>query len=356
MGRTYASEHSLLQVQSLIGNRVVSQRLVRERGWIPTGILQRQTAPEEAQFTDAAPVAVNTAAQAVHLDTAVGERLEEFLAEFQGISVHVRWTDGEQVIKDTVTVHPPYFMNLPPNAKHDTRVRYERAIANRRVAERDSENKSQVARRQDWVGKGTPESIAAILQEAVDNNRIAFDRKQQNYPSADDMRQWLIKFGIGIDCSGFVVQALNAVMAELYGQEGIPAEESPNLNVRNFGSGSLKGGTRQFTRVEQPKDLRPGDTMWSAGHIRIVTSVMSSTTNIEFETAESTPGPKLAPGEPGSLGPTGVRWRYSDPEHFRLLEQQEGDRWKRVKKAFTFGRYRALTAFENQYGNSVQAR
>ncbi|MFN8469039.1 MAG: hypothetical protein U0X20_26010 [Caldilineaceae bacterium] len=158
--------------------------------------------------------------------------------------------------------------------------------------------------------KITPENPAAILQDAVDNKKVPFPTAQK-HPDAENLRQWLVTYGIGIDGSEFDSQALNLVMGDLAGQNGGAAPLAPIA----LGSGRLKGGAKNFARFTQPKELRPGDTMWREGHIHIVTSVSASTKEVQFMTAESAAAQQ-------DIGPTSAQWRYPDPEQFGTLPKR----------------------------------
>ena len=155
-------------------------------------------------------------------------------------------------------------------------------------------------------GKGTPADVTLVIQEAINTGaikRYAISKKKlKSGQSLGDLdaetlkevtQQWIYDNGVGVDCSGFVVQtqynAREKVRAELAGlgvdQSDLPPELSSK--VRNAASYEKEAA------VEKPSDLRPGDAwvLWGGSHIRIVTDVRQASRKgkdiIEFDTAES---------------------------------------------------------------------
>jgi hypothetical protein len=282
------------------------------------------------------------------VENRVREELESFLEGFQNITVTVRWgedTGTQSVMRsEEVTVHPPYFMNVinRRRAHRRTLQRYDAAQRNRRAADRATRQLlSEISRREGRrgsmgaarakVGKSTPEEIQRILQRALDRDLIQ-PGGGRNRPNSEDLRNWLIRYGIGVDCSAFVSQALNQVTAALGGQsEGL-----------RRGSGGLQGGARGFTRITNPADLRPGDTMYKRGHIRIITSVRREAGgDVYFTTAESRAGGSYDPGgDRADVGPSRAEWRYHNGQLQR--RNTASDLWANSTEQPVFGRYRRL--------------
>jgi len=343
------SEAQNVQMQRLLGNRVVGEIMRRPLAPAEAAVLRRQpqgaagspagtvaetpaaavaASVQEHGAADAASSAAGASARSqVEVDAAVRARLEAFLTAFQNIPVRVRWEENGAKQEAVVQVHPPYFINS--TASTASKNRFDKAAANRKAAT-GSEDKAPVATALvDRIGKTTPQNLAAILQSAVDHQKVPFPAAQK-HPNAEDLRKWLVTYGIGVDCSGFVSQALNLVMGDLVGQGGGSAPASIAL-----GSSGLKGGAKNFAEVARPKDLRPGDTMWREGHIRIVTSVSAGASEVQFTTAEST-------AAQSDIGPTSAQWRYPDPEQFSKLQKFVGAKWKNVTdEPGVFGRYSA---------------
>jgi len=155
-------------------------------------------------------------------------------------------------------------------------------------------------------GKGTPADVRLFVQQAINSGaikRYAISKKKLKANQAlgdldaatllEVTQQWIYDNGVGVDCSGFVVQTqVNAgekVRTELAGLGVTESELPPELSSKVRKAASFK----DETAVSQPSDLRPGDA-WvtpSGGHIRIVTDVSQTTRKgkdiIEFDTAES---------------------------------------------------------------------
>lgn len=62
-----------------------------------------------------------------------------------------------------------------------------------------------------WCGRGALEDIQAFLQAAVDQGIVPIP-EGKGYPDGDDLRVWLRKYEVGIDCSGFVEQVLRRLI------------------------------------------------------------------------------------------------------------------------------------------------
>jgi hypothetical protein len=271
--------------------------------------------------------------------------LEGFLGQFEAITVTVRWveeTATECVVRsEEVAVHPPYFMNVTdetrPDAAERTIERHDTAVANRGAAERTTRDMlSQIGRSEARggmgiaranVGKSHPEDIQRIVQAALDRNEIEAG-PGRNRPNSEDLRNWLVHYGIGVDCSAFVSQALNEVTEQI---SGTPLAASERISL---GSGGLRGGAAGFTRVADPTQLQPGDTMYIPGHIRIVTAARRDPDGaVIFSTAESRAGG-------GDIGPDAGEWRYFQGQ--LQLRRSPDAEWGNSQENPTYGRYNRL--------------
>ena len=136
------------------------------------------------------------------------------------------------------------------------------------------------------------------------------------------IQEWVYTTGVGVDCSGFVLQALirarEAVRAELTAL-GVPANQVPTevshqeRSARSF---------RDLPRVPSPTSLRPGDAwvVHAGGHIRIVVDVRQTTlangrAAVEFDTAESAGGSTSS-----RTGQVRRTWQTRNLQDFRGLE------------------------------------
>ena len=234
----------------------------------------------------------------------------------------------------TVNVRPPYFINRDNERKR-------RALENRRNAPAEDraifEDRSFAAAR---IGKGTIEQYTSILQRAVAGRRVQAGSGRTS-PNAEDLRGWLVRYGLGIDCSGFVTQALNAAMQRVFGRN---PNESERLDPLNVNSAALKGGSRGFSAIARPDQLRPGDTMHKEGHIRVITRVeVTGEGHVKFMTAESSSAQ--------DVGPTPNVWRYQNREHMTGLQKEansdwDGAQWRNHNEGTnTYGRYQPLSRF-----------
>ncbi|MCB9041730.1 MAG: hypothetical protein H6557_34380 [Lewinellaceae bacterium] len=282
------------------------------------------------------------------IDQKIQTTLEKFLDQFSNIPVEVKWvevTDRYCIQRsETVFVHPPYFIarkgtNRMKNAEKSRSSASGEMKKLLKEAQRP-ESKGGMGLRKAFIAKGSPEDIQAVLQRALNQNLVPAG-KGRTRPDSQDMQAWLAKYGIGVDCSGFVTQAINLMMQEVV--QG-PLEKGQQLDVVDIYSGNLKGGGTRFEKVKTPKDLRPGDTMHlnrpgdEIDHIRIIISVKTTPEGyIEFTTGESTSG-----------GPRGATWRYEKADTFRknpIKTLKSDGTWGGVKSRdsnITYGRYKKL--------------
>ena len=323
--------------------------------------LQSHTTEPQAGMTSAdapmsVPVPVVTSeSEDNEFDNLVQAELEGFFEEFSAIPVTVRWveqTDTQCVPRtEEVAVHPPYFMNVTQGSRSTaaarTVERYDAATGNRGDADRDTRRYlREVRTREDrggmgmpsaLVGKSSPEEIQTILQTAIDRNLIPTPAGQEHLTGAD-LRNWLVQYGIGVDCSAFVAQALNRVMEQVYDS---PLTDDETLRRSGRGTRnarSMTGDARGFSEVEAD-EVRPGDTMGIPGHIRIVTSVRQDDEgNTIFTTAEARAGGQA------DVGPDRAEWRYRNGQ-LQMRRSPEAD-WSDTDEAPTFGRYDRLADAE----------
>ena len=260
----------------------------------------------------------------------------QLLTAFQQIEVTVGSTRGGAPL--TVRVHMPYMMQsvtilddkaasagLKP--KHRDRLR-------RVKAARDAAPPAVKAFLQEqfyatdggecYVAKGraSPEDVQVLLQEAVDRGLVPFDEGKA-HPDAGDLRGWLRRYGVGVDCSGFVQYALNAVLAASYAALGrTPAETEGTGFVRagwvyRQASADLRGSEARFRPVPTPGEAGPGDVLVSPSHIRIVVSAIACAgRGLVLDLAESTSAPGIPCGlstEEADIGPRLIQLCYPAP-------------------------------------------
>lgn len=336
-GRVTSPQGQFTQLQRQVGNRAAREGLIAgHRVPISTfgqDIVQR--APDDAGAREPAAAAEQQVGGTQDAwDAVVGARLEKFLTDFQNIPVKVTWQEEGEKRETTVHVHPPYFINT--KKYKNSKKRIEAAEKHRKEATGSAEKAPVETTWHARHGKSTPGAIQSILRRALAAGKIPTPEGKK-HPDGEDLRAWLVKYGIGVDCSGFVSQALMAVMGEVRAQAG---EAGPTQEIKK-GSGALKGGAEGFSKVSTPADLRPGDTMHKPGHIRIVMGVEMTEEGVVFTTAEST-------SASGDIGPNRAVWRYPDKSKFTGLQRKKGKVWKKYGAATTMGRYEQLEAFVSE--------
>jgi flagellar protein FlgJ len=251
----------------------------------------------------------------------VGAKLDKFYNDFANIKV----VHGDK----TVIVKPPYHIN---DGKRKTAALAARA-ANPTVNE--FINKLASAKKitgNAKVGKSQPADIKTICEAAVDAGLVKHD--------SAELVDFLAKYGLSVDCSGYVSQALNFLLDGNMTQDG-----KDNLKPGNVGSGSLKGGTDNFTKVAIG-DVVAGDTMHLSGHIRIINEVVKEGGIVYFRTAESTAAVNPKDNENGLMKRW---WKWDGKQKYTSWENQssahpkaDSKTWKASNEANTFGRYKKL--------------
>jgi hypothetical protein len=244
----------------------------------------------------------------------------------------------------------------PGRASSVTLARYRRALANRRAAGPKLATLLGEPRfRCASVGKGTPTELSQFLQAAIDGGLLPAG--PSGVLTAEDCRNFMILVGIGIDCSGFVSQAINRLVDVF--DDATPADRI--RDVCNTPSAALAGDSTLFAKVNDARELSVGDTMWLEGHIRIVCSVLADGANIVFHTIESRAGKGNAE-RPGNIGPSRATYRLTpDPSAgangfrgYRLERSSEPAAspplWGTVSVRHVYGRYKPLTVLLERRG------
>lgn len=181
-------------------------------------------------------------------------------------------------------------------------------------------------------GKGSPAMIQAMVQGAVDEGEIRALGGGWP-PQRTDIERWMSYFGIGVDCSAFVYEALARVEHTLT-SSGKPGLVHPLVGpVNDIDSNDL---ATDGELVASPDELSPGDLMnldqeEYDGHIRIVSTVERQGKSIIFTTAEA--------AEASINGPGAKQWRFPDSARFADLEQHEGGEWHRASTSDQTYRY-----------------
>jgi len=293
----------------------------------------------------------------IRSDEFLAAEINRFVSEFQTIGIRVTPKNAEERI--FVFVHPPYMLQSVrliddgdkfEQLKERHRVRLRRVKQAREIA---SESVRQFLDRQfyekDRRGRGIASGraelaeIRELLQEAVDQGLVTISRGRK-YPDGYDLRKWLKKYGVGIDCSGFVQQALRRLIEVSRAEVGQVADRESELDkvflrcewvYRNITEGA-RYGEQAFVEVSTPTKARPGDVVVSRTHIRIVVNVdVVKDGEIVFEVAESTSARDIPSGqtrEEADIGPRIIQVKY--PKPYEPIAQQSPLKKRMVDDAF----------------------
>jgi hypothetical protein len=260
--------------------------------------------------------------------------LRELLTAFRQVEVTV----GARGASLAVRVHMPYMMQSVTILKDEAafaRLKPRHRDRLRRVkAARDAAPPEVKAFLQEqfyasdggecYVAKGraSPEEVKAFLQEAVDRGLVP-PGEGRAHPDAGDLRGWLKRYGVGVDCSGFVQYALNGLLAASDAALGrTPAETEGTGFVRTGwvyrqASAGQPGGEARFRPVLTPAEAGPGDVLVSPGHIRIVVGAAACADGgLVLDLAESTSAPGIPCGlsaEEDDIGPRLIQVCYPVP-------------------------------------------
>jgi len=271
-----------------------------------------------------------------------GQVIDNLLNSFQSIDIEVPLAGAAAAGAPTTThvhVKPPYWNNkyvtlvdgkpiLEPPIGFDSGVRAEQ------LAKLGIDPRSAVA-----SGKARPHEIADAVNKALAAKLIG---STGSHPVAENgwapaIEAWLLKVGIGIDCNGFVYEALQDLHAagartthDVGGPNGIldvyPTEDSGRTTA------SIDAMVATGTNVTPPDGLQVADLMVLVGeHVRIIMQVDRAdlaSRITRFTTAESTADGRTSGGDPVH-GPRIHYWRYApnpdDPSQpLQLQERYEG--------------------------------
>lgn len=225
----------------------------------------------------------------------VKSKLNNFFSAFDKITVTVN--------NKTVEVETPYFMNEGGGGKFVD------------------------------VGKGSPKDVQKWLQHKINSGEIKSD-------NPNELRNFLLKHKIGIDCSGFVSQALNHLADKqqdmIYGNDDI---FKPNERY----SASFGPEGREFKKI-LPENVQIGDTLFydnpkkdGANHVRIVGDVRKVSEVFFYTIYESA----------NHVGPRKMEWKFDGTlQEFRdnawIIKVDECFyRWKKLEINATESRKKA---------------
>lgn len=242
-------------------------------------------------------------------ETETEKKLAEFSKAVKGIPIDI---GGGEI----VDVRPPYHMN---SKKRRPAIQKARA-ANSAVA--------KIINQMGWNdshGKATPGAIKDFLQTCVDKGLVK-DK------TATGMNAFLDKYGVTLDCSGLAVQSINFL------HDGdMDRDSSDVLKIVNAATLMRNG-----EKIKAPKDLKAGDMMCIKSHIRLITDVDITATEVAFTTIESGASVDLGyGGKRGTDGGDGVgerRWRFRNKNKFVGCERLSGNKWEKKDGHYVYRR------------------
>jgi len=244
----------------------------------------------------------------------------------------------------TLTVHSAYFINTDTaKAAYRTEASFTKvakALQAKSLVEYDSGKPYSVGMAV-RVGKSTPSDVQAFVEEAAEEGLVktyahATDPFKHQFPAGktelvdlpettlhDVIQQWVIDKGVGVDCSGFVLQAAVAVREKIHAvakEKGmaVPADYQGDIAHTERSAASFASGTARSA----PTDIRLGDA-WVIGttHVRIVASTpVEADGQVQFDADES-----QGDSTHTAVGPTSHTWRTHSKTAFNpMLRLKEG--------------------------------
>ncbi|MCP5096976.1 MAG: hypothetical protein GY943_15615 [Chloroflexi bacterium] len=269
-------------------------------------------------------------------DQLISAEIHRFVNEFQNIEIKRISDDIEKTV--SVFVHPPYMCYwvdlIDDEAKFNKiaerhqlrllRVRDARESANGVVNGFLDRQFHQSKSRERYFASGRAElnEIRAFLQEAVDAKIVPISGGKP-HPDGHDLRNWLKKYGVGIDCSGFVQQALKQVISRIQTQTKPFQPVKPEIPFlrclpiyRNM-TGEIRNGESLFRMVATPVQARPGDIVVNRHHMRIVMQASAECDDglilMLAESTSATDIPSNYAYEEADIGPRIIQLKYPKP-------------------------------------------
>lgn len=236
-----------------------------------------------------------------------------------------------------VTVHAAYFINRVASqaAYHseDTFKKIVKALKKKSLIETGGARYSQGQAVR--LGKSTPDDVKTFVDEALEQGAIkAYARATApfngQFPTGktelfdlpdtalhDVIQTWITDKGVGVDCSGFVLQAAIAVREKIqaaYTEKGLPVPDQykPEIPHEERSAASFASGTPRSS----PTNIKLGDA-WVIGthHVRIVASTpFEVDSQIQFDADES-----YGDSSHTTVGPISHTWRTKSTTAFNTM-------------------------------------
>jgi peptidoglycan hydrolase-like protein with peptidoglycan-binding domain len=186
------------------------------------------------------------------------------------------------------------------------------------------------------VGKGSPKDVQKWLQDKINSGAIKSKNPQV-------LQDFMKQNRIGVDCSGFVSQALNH-LADKEGDMDFGSDDIFNPGGRN--STSFGPAGKEFVKIS-PQNVQIGDTLYydnpengGINHIRIVGDIRKENNVLYYTLFESA----------GRVGPRKMEWKFDGK-----LQEFVGNKWV-VKSNEEFYRWKSLEMEAPSGGNAGQGQ
>jgi peptidoglycan hydrolase-like protein with peptidoglycan-binding domain len=186
------------------------------------------------------------------------------------------------------------------------------------------------------VGKGSPKDVQKWLQDKINSGAIKSKNPQV-------LQDFMKQNRIGVDCSGFVSQALNH-LADKEGDMDFGSDDIFNPGGRN--STSFGPAGKEFVKIS-PQNVQIGDTLYydnpengGINHIRIVGDIRKENNILYYTLFESA----------GRVGPRKMEWKFDGK-----LQEFRGNQWV-AKSNETFYRWKSLEMQAPSGGNAGQGQ
>ena len=315
----------------------------------------------------------DSSANAAAWNAFLSAEVHRYLSAFQRIPIAVALEGADETT--LVHVHAPYMMGTvrfmadeeafarlkPRHQDRLLRVQRAREQATEEVRAFLSDQFYGDDERERWVAGGRSgwEDIGAVLQAAVDRGLVPAGAGR-SHPDGSDLRQWLKRYGIGVDCSAFVQHALTDLVRASSAAVGDTSDRASDYTVGWLRSPGVyvklttgQGGETRFDPVSMPSEARPGDVLLKRGHMRIVAAVEREADGpVTLRLAESISAAGVPHGqacEEADIGPRLIHIRYPQADH-PIGEQtplcrrssQGAFEADREERAYILGRLRTL--------------
>ena len=270
------------------------------------------------------------------------EILDTYTKSWEDISFTIQRETPNGTVEEEVHVAPPYVMNTEKYIdKTQRHSKLWRSFVDLLTdLQKEMPGDDYMDPTGSIYGKGRPEIIKSFLDQV--GSKIQGEKDHT-------IRDALIRYGIGIDCSGFVTRAIGKIMQEY----NIPFDiRKATLGTTKPTSSYLRSNATILRSSGSDKltnmiELQPSDIqMYIDGnhfHILIVIDIVEKNTNsVRFITAE-------ASSVPNYLCVRRSLWQYQAPNELLRYDEKKGE-WKKpngwdkdpTKRKYTFARPKAF--------------